>query len=93
MKHTLGPWYIEASHPKTPDTYRVRSDISKYKDTSTEESICITGNKANARLIAAAPEMLEALELLRDSTAVLNHLDRDSIDLINNVIAKARGES
>jgi len=56
MKHTPGPW----SYPGTgtlvggPDHYRVA-------DVSTSERDAVT-MQANARLIAAAPEMLQALK-------------------------------
>lgn len=49
------------------------------------------GPKQKARLIAAAPELLEALRTVWDSTAVLNHLGPEHIDMIEAVIAKATG--
>lgn len=61
-KHTPGPWSVRNDSDKAPNTYRVRADLSHRKHEATEESVCITGTEANARLIAAAPELLEALE-------------------------------
>lgn len=54
------------------------------------------GDKEDRRrdknLITAAPALLKALKLVRDSTAVLNHLDREQIDVIEEAIAKAEGK-
>lgn len=51
-----------------------------------------TEAKANGMLIAAAPELLEALQIIRDSTAVLNHLDPSTQQFICDTIKKATGE-
>jgi hypothetical protein len=51
----------------------------------------IAERNGNARLIAAAPDLLEALKLVADSTAVLNHLDPEQIEFISQAIDKAEG--
>lgn len=58
-----------------------------------------TSNKANARLIAAAPELLEALKMLRDAIYDTDFSDSGSVREINNAlvfvkkaIAKAEGK-
>jgi hypothetical protein len=51
MKHTKGPWY-ESNTGNHQGLVISESDGS---------NICVTYDKANARLIAAAPKMLEAL--------------------------------
>ena len=49
--------------------------------------------EANARLIAAAPQMLEALEhVLRDTLANGEQADAEHVTLLTNVIYKAKGE-
>jgi hypothetical protein len=51
--------------------------------------------KANARLIAAAPELLEALKLALDEIhypGALRHMGIDLEKAINRVIAKAEGK-
>lgn len=106
-KHTQGPWTLkEYEH----DTFRIRSDLSHRKHTSTEESVAIiTGSKANAHLIAAAPEMLRILELAsHDLKALKNSCTENETDfaseleeytigylepMLNEAIKKARGES
>jgi hypothetical protein len=45
-------------------------------------------NVANARLIAAAPQMLEALQLIRDTTPA-NHMTGDTYSALINAIAAA----
>lgn len=91
-KHTPGPWVVESSglvkgngglnDVALPYTYRDEPALTE----------------ANARLLAAAPELLEALEVI---TGLLKEMDRDrklSIGssvwaLMNNALIKARGES
>lgn len=67
-KHTPGPWAITDEHNKSifiegqPDEWaRLFCEVSK-DDCDTETA------KANARLIAAAPALLEALEALYAAT-------------------------
>jgi hypothetical protein len=57
--HTPGPWYVDIYN-----NILHKGEMVAFA--------CISGGypeKANARLIAAAPEMLEALEMLIDRTA------------------------
>lgn len=50
---------------------------------------------ANARLIAAAPDLLDALELARDRLEVCNHEgeEDEALAQIGAAIAKAKGEA
>ena len=57
--HTKGPWTAAAWNSRRDGLYQVCS-------TSTGESIPIEASVANARLIAAAPEMMEALNEITD---------------------------
>ena len=55
MKHTPGPWEslddcVRVDRPSDPDHHMMVCSIPGF----------LTGNKANARLIAAAPELVEA---------------------------------
>lgn len=49
---------------------------------------------ANCHLIAAAPDLLHALELARDHLEVSNHEgeEDETLALINSAIAKAKGQ-
>jgi hypothetical protein len=81
-KHTPGPWAI----------YRDGLSVGKAKD---HTGICEVWERsasdgfANAHLIAAAPELLEALEGLRDFCEQAGF----PCDRANRVIAKAKGEA
>ena len=63
-KHTSAPWTVEYGNDTGPNDgyfvefYEVGPALIRYIDTDKEEM------KANAHLIAAAPELLEALELI-----------------------------
>ena len=66
MKHTKGNW----NYFNEPDENGLQTDY--YAVTNGDTCICISGednpnigeNLANAKLIAAAPELLEALEFI-----------------------------
>lgn len=104
-KHTDGPWEIEGSRIITKQKYHsIRQGSDDLKD-RVYQGIChiqrepnISGFEAvaNARLIAAAPELLEALELAH--TALSELYDHDAGEIVNKAIytsekaiAKARG--
>lgn len=83
-KHTPGPWrlgYIEESGrpEKFPAVY---SEPAK-------ETIVLINNEADGKLIAAAPEMLEALESIENDN---NIIPAPIWELRNKAIKKARGE-
>jgi hypothetical protein len=60
MKHTPGPWY-EANTGNHQGLV-----ISE----SSSADVCVTYDKQDAALIAAAPEMLEAIELIHGYAVV-----------------------
>ena len=91
-KHTLGPWYSNL----TGHAVWSRDTGQWVCDTWPAKSAYPTENaKHNARLIAAAPEMLEALKacdkliFTDERLGNLGHLQ----DQVMNAIAKAKGES
>lgn len=89
-KHTPGPWKATPCRvyaPETEDRLELRVTISGGNRDD---------NRANARLIAAAPDLLEALRgLLPD--AVGNHIGgpdtQARIDAARAAIAKATGSA
>jgi len=93
-KHTPGPWYYEEGHT---DSYCV-CDLGLFKVYGDELEHSREAIDADARLIAAAPELLEALE------AALKWIDAVPMDVqlptmpgfdrdwVNSTIAKAKGK-
>ena len=84
-KHTPGPWVIQETNFAQQKNVYAQADKPPIATVygSTGE------NEANARLIAAAPEMLEALRNLLDETM---HATHDCPVLFaRRVIAKATG--
>ena len=94
-KHTPGPWKVVGKS--------IKSEIGR--DQSTIARIDSRGkflpgyDEANARLIAAAPDLLEALKTCRD--ALRDHvqydngesLERDGFVAATTAIGKAEGEA
>lgn len=91
MSHTPGPWKIQEF---SAQTYM----ISTFQNGLIAQHV---PGEANARLIAAAPELYEALEELRDKVWRIIDLHRDSearaaanmaLERANAALAKARGD-
>ena len=96
-EHTPGPWWIgEQSNDSDGDAAEI--EIVSEGDRHGDHDICAVYQAwegcidANARLIAAAPDLLDALQFARPFMAVAN-LDssQDLITPIDNAIAKAKG--
>lgn len=101
MKHTPGPWRVERQNasPTTGEWMIAGANPGYLAEVRDCGSGCA---KANARLIAAAPELLAALELAVQhydewASAELPHdLDEERLPWLapaRAVIAKAKGES
>jgi hypothetical protein len=86
-KHTPGPWAVSLDH-----IFRNQSDIFEIHWSSIGECVaeCVHG-EANARLIAAAPEMLEALQRLYKDLPYVNQANGGM--QARAAIAKATGET
>ena len=89
VKHTPGPWHISSDDPLA-----VRAEDGDGDDWEVANAVDYCGfpeiqSKANARLIAAAPDLLAALERLAESPmflAIEGHAEATA------AIAKAKGE-
>jgi len=105
MTHTPGPWEIDENHVHAKDIHRIAlCDKAYYVRAPGQPLVDYGQTESNARLIAAAPELLEALEglegLYDEVIAICNDgtLDgsfvetRRSIIATRRAIAKAKGE-
>ena len=88
MKHTPGPWEVTNVYPKREPYY-----IAEGKGNAIA---CTMGgsrqDQANANLIAAAPELLEALRLA-EATLAANLSQSDALPEIRAALAKAEGKA
>lgn len=93
--HTPGPWHVEAEIVDGQVKYSIDQE-TVYESGDIERGEV----KANCNLIAAAPQLLEALTIMRDDwltafdTDVMEG-DTDAVKIINMVdmaIAKATGK-
>lgn len=83
-QHTKGPWRYEAG------TRTIRAVPSNHWIASMDSWDGAVNNEANARLIAAAPELLEALENLVDRS-LIKDIDNDHYYEVLELINKAKG--
>jgi len=104
-KHTPGPWAYALEYgpnitepPRITTVGRCANYViglpSEYPGGNYRDGDPSGDEEADARLIAAAPELLEALELARDhiDMAALEVSHCKDADRIRAAIAKARGE-
>ena len=92
--HTPGPWRVS---PSVEGMLCIFADVNHRQDGYLDACVCAVSaimdkteiDEANARLIAAAPELLEALE------RVVAIADRDTVEFnaAKAAIAKAKGET
>lgn len=86
-KHTQGPWeFVDNSlvGPKIDNKPVWLRPVILRSETGIAE--------ADARLIAAAPDLLEALELLLRLHELISPIEGDEVRKTRAAIAKARGE-
>jgi hypothetical protein len=93
-KHTPGPWQADGFDVRQPAGRYVAYAGPHHTPSGEYPASCANEDRANALLIAAAPDMLEALEwadqILADDFYYPDEFPRS---LILSVIAKAKGES
>lgn len=92
-QHTPGPWSVEKCVANHLHPYYEQGTIIQTVDSEVADECIATievseRDEANAYLIAAAPELLEALEGLVEN---IPHHDSVSWDKAHAAIAKAKG--
>jgi len=85
--HTKGPWVRADGHGPNPDGFAVQSVHDEYLICSCAHYYGREGTAANARLIAAAPDLLNALSVL----AAVAESRGIPCDAARAAIAKATG--
>ena len=96
--HTPGPWQVDPDYPidvqAKVGNQEVCTPFYKGCEGRTISPVTPVANEeealANARLIAAAPELLEALEGLVNADSVTMHAAMQAAEL---AITKAKGEA
>lgn len=85
--HTPGPW-IKVGN----SVFKAKEDGGKYY---AEMSVAVTHTEEDARLIAAAPELLAVVQELEESAGYWSEYDvpLGIVDRIRAAIAKAEGRS
>ena len=93
MTHTKGPWKVERSEIHDSEVVYINTDSGTWK----QGEVCVLygaldTNLANARLIAAAPDLLEVLEecvaLIRNTITTAD--DLHEIHNADKAIQKAK---
>lgn len=86
-KHTPGPWEIDMGSVHGWTVYGPATD--EHADPGGLTVVAEGARGPDARLIAAAPELLKALRMVRDTEAAFEALDFRKRDALLNAIAKA----
>ena len=99
-KHTQGPWAVdintndsrEAETVRGPDNVRIAATY-KLHEHREDKAKAFYEARANARLIATAPEMLAALRVAQSELHYfIATRGREAHELVRAAIAKATGE-
>ena len=95
MQHTPGPWRVYQS--KRFPTIAINGDKGSVRVANTYGELDFQRQMANARLIAAAPAMYEALEDALNTLKAVRHFlhdhELDSIEYAELALAAASGEA
>lgn len=86
-EHTPGPWSITSKPDDEYPVFDIGHQLSNGPFKGDVMIVCDTVEEANAHLIAAAPEMYEALKAIEAEA----HVNSTNYDLVIAAIAKAEG--
>lgn len=88
LKHTPGPWIYDPDNDRYPLVVR-DNDTRIIAHIEDNRAFPLPECEANAKLIAAAPELLEALMYARDDLNMILGQKKELAKLINDAIEKA----
>lgn len=103
-KHTKGNWEYKKSELNNRDTYFIATDkenaqpsngslcsrrIIAFLHTEKEHMRFVEESEANAKLIAAAPEMLNILKTISEYSNATDEMPPKMIEILEDVIKKA----
>lgn len=93
MEHTKGPWVFGGIHSREIyDTQRYRA-ICKLSTGTLYAPEADTEMQANARLISAAPDLLEACQSVWEHiNSPIDHIPGSVIEKVQQAILKATGK-
>jgi hypothetical protein len=90
-QHTPGPWHISGSTVKGPHPKDPQNRLRIVAQTVFDKGTWIDETRANARLIAAAPDLLEALQYMANVCPSIDSTGDDAHTKARATIAKATG--
>ena len=85
-QYALGPWFVVVDEPDSVSTAGKKA-LAELQD----EEFIDCNTQANARLVAAAPDLLEALEMLVSWEETGTPVSDVGFTLARSAIAKAKG--
>jgi hypothetical protein len=91
--HTPGPWVVEGDVASLPDDIGV-SIVNREHDGNDWDVALVHSSEANANLIAAAPDMLQALRMLLQAygpSSGWSQGARDAWEAAEAAVARAEG--
>ena len=88
-KHTKGTWYITDEKAQEPEIRAGEYYIAQCFGFS---DLCGNSGIANARLIAAAPDLLKVCQYIEGDGRMFNALDGREAKMLQAAIAKAMGK-
>lgn len=90
-KWTPGPWKIGLHYMSIVADGKTGHDDPESVKAYNGHLVCESVNPTNAHLIAAAPDLYEALEELAEKMAA--NMDDETVRVVASALRKARGEA
>lgn len=95
LKHTKGPWHLTLKKVNEDGSKHYSIELENCSGWRGQEYMCFSGiaSEANARLVASAPDLLEALIAIRTSlqnrASIFREELSDDLEIVCNAIKKA----